>query len=85
MNLMREYSISWSRGSILSSLNNGAVRALKGALLMMRMACFCFFQIFSKLVVFGHPYINAIGDIGMEHRVVQFQKGWFINKILHTV
>ncbi len=21
--------------------------------------------------------INAIGDIGVEHRVIQFQKGWF--------
>jgi hypothetical protein len=45
------YLISWSRGNILSFLNNGAVWALKGALLMMRMGCFCFFRIFSKLVV----------------------------------
>ncbi len=29
--------------------------------------------------------INAIGDIGVENRVIQFQEGWLINKILHTI
>ncbi len=29
--------------------------------------------------------VNAISDIRVEHGIIQFQEGGFINKILHTV
>ncbi len=40
---------------------------------MMRMACFCFFSNFFQISgICTSVNINAIGDIGMEHRLVQY-------------
>jgi hypothetical protein len=56
MNFTFEYVINSSKGRIFHSLNNGAVWALKLALLMAQIALFCILLGLSKLVVVAHPY-----------------------------